>query len=129
MDLFDWLFLFLILWCMYNAYTWISNSNRIERQEKKYTALREEYADKATNNRTMKAKILQKENTHELANEVNKLLFKHKRDIPPRLLDEINKSIVAYIDEVKFDELHDLYKILIKSNKNNVYDNLKDFRR
>jgi polyribonucleotide nucleotidyltransferase len=123
---FEWIVFFgLTIWLYWK---WMKHT-RIERQRKKFDNLRKEFVRSSIDTRNVEVKNLQRKNMFELAELVNELLDKHHKDITPRQLDEIKKSIQSYIDNLKFDKLHDLYNILSKSNRNNVYDNLKNFRR
>lgn len=104
------------------------NNTRVERKKQKFDKLRTEYEAHGRDNRDKKALKLQRKNMHEMTTLVNKLLDKHKRDIPPRLLDETKNLIQSYIDKVEFDKLYALYMVLLESNASNVYDNIRNFR-
>jgi hypothetical protein len=101
---------------------------RIERQKQKFDEMRNEYAASGRNNRDKEVLKRQRKNMNELVTLVNKLLNKHKNEIPPRLLDETKNSIRSYIDSVEFDKLYSLYEMLQESDATNINDNLKNFR-
>jgi hypothetical protein len=110
------------------CWKWMKHT-RIKRQRKKFDNLRKEFVRSSIDTRRVEVKNLQRKNIIELAELVSELLDKHQKDITPRQLDEINKSIQSYIDNLKFDKLHDLYKILSVSDEDDLYDNLKNFIR
>jgi hypothetical protein len=123
---FEWIIFFgLSIWLYWK---WMKHT-RLKRKEKKFENLRKEYIRSSIDNRNIEVRNLQRKNMCELADLVNELLNKYQKDITPRQLDEINKSIQSYIHDLKFEKLHDLYKLLSNSNRNNVYDNLNNFRR
>lgn len=101
---------------------------RIKRQKQKFENMRKKYINSAIEIRDAEAKKIQRKNICELAELVKELLNKYEKDITPRIMEETKKSMESYIEDLKFDKLHDLYKILSQSNRHNVHDNLKKFR-
>jgi hypothetical protein len=103
----------------------ILNNKEIECQKEKYDIIRKNNSIHSINHRTLDAEELLQENARELAEEVNKLLVKYDQEIPPDLQKEIKKSIQYCSENLKCDKLYDLYKILSRSDMNNILDDLK----
>ncbi len=48
-------------------------------------------------------------------------------DIPPRLFNDALASIDKYVDHIEYETLYDLYKILVKTRRNLVFQELNRF--
>jgi hypothetical protein len=121
------IFIILIILVVVNAYNEHLNNTGLERQKQKFENCIESIKKEGVAKRDSILRQSQRENLEELAVIVRGKLNEFKMDIPPRLFQNALTSIDEYVDNIEFEVLYDLYKILAKTRKKLVFQELNSF--
>ncbi len=125
--MFELLFIIFVIWIAVIAYKEYLNNSKLERQKQKFEKCIESIKKDGIASRNSILRQYQRENSEELAVIVRERLNEFKMDIPPRLFNDALASIDKYVDHIEYETLYDLYKILVKTRRNLVFQELNRF--
>ena len=125
--MFELLFIIFVIWIAVIAYKEYLNNSKLERQKQKFEKCIESIKKDGIASRNSILRQYQRENSEELAVIVRERLNEFKMDIPPRLFNDALSSIDKYVDHIEYETLYDLYKILVKTRRNLVFQELNRF--
>ena len=103
------------------------NSTKLEDEKQKFNKILESIRQSGIASRESYLQKAQRDNLEELAIIVREKLNDFKMDIPPRLYQNALDSINTIVDNIEFNRLHELYKILVNTRKNLVFQELNNF--
>lgn len=125
--MFELLFIVFVIWIAVISYNEHVNSTKLESEKQKFNKISESIKQSGIASRESYLRKAQRDNLEELAVIVREKLNGFKMDIPPRLYQNALDSINTIVDNIEFDRLHELYKILVNTRKNLVFEELNKF--
>lgn len=113
-----------VFWAIYIPYLKIT---RVSRLERKFQEKRQLIAKKAEEQRLKAAKESILSDVRPLSSMVTNELNRYRRELPPRVYDEVKVVIDKFVGELQFDTLYSFYSILLNTNDNQVLQDVNQF--